>query len=195
MSTGEIDQEIVHGYFGLTYAQYLVIPRTALQSMSNEWQRKFIDCMNELDQEIDWKPEGADYWVQLRKPDGTFTSITDDPLNDYERGRRKIQLKSYIAPIKNDGTYSLYFNTGIKYPETVYPFQWKGIQFFISNTWVYDGFSEYYFIVTEKSTGYSIGKQCDSIKESKRECINWLEKQGLQKTQEIITKIKKEVIR
>ena len=83
-------EEPVHGYFELSYAHYLVVPRTALQSMPVEWQRRFISCMEELDEAIDWKQS---YEVHLRTSDGKFLSVQQDPLNDYERGRRRIPLK------------------------------------------------------------------------------------------------------
>lgn len=33
--------------FGLTYANYLAIPRRTLQSMPAEWQQRFVDLMDE----------------------------------------------------------------------------------------------------------------------------------------------------
>ena len=83
------DTEPVHSYFELSYAHYLVVSRTALQSMPIEWQRRFIECMEELDAAIDWR---QNYEVQLRNERGEFLPIDLDPLNDYERGRRKIPL-------------------------------------------------------------------------------------------------------
>lgn len=83
----------VHDYFGLTYAQYLVLPRTALQSMPVEWQERFIKCLEQLDANIDWRPEQGQYWVTLRAQDGKYLPIDLDPLMDYERGRRMVPLK------------------------------------------------------------------------------------------------------
>jgi hypothetical protein len=40
--------EPVHLMFGLSYAQYLVLNRTLLQSMPVEWQRKFCPLVEEL---------------------------------------------------------------------------------------------------------------------------------------------------
>jgi hypothetical protein len=87
-----LDDEAVHGFFELSYTQYLVIPRTALQSMPPEWQRRFVKCMEELDEAIDWRPRcGTTYEVNLRHDaSGKFMH---DPLMDYERGRRKLPLK------------------------------------------------------------------------------------------------------
>ena len=87
-----VDDTPVHEYFELTYAQYLVLPRTALQSMPTEWQHRFVQCLRELDEAIDWRPMAGDYRVSLRGRDGKRISITEDPLMDYERGRRRIKL-------------------------------------------------------------------------------------------------------
>ncbi|MEU8926994.1 hypothetical protein AB0D10_39765 [Kitasatospora sp. NPDC048545] len=40
----------VHSWFGLTYANYLVVPRTLLQSMPASWQQRTVACLTELDQ-------------------------------------------------------------------------------------------------------------------------------------------------
>lgn len=83
--------EPVHLWFNLTYASYLVLPRTALQSMPLDWQRRFVECLEELDALVgeDIPGEGT-YQVYLRNSRGRFI---EDPLRDYQRGRRRIPLK------------------------------------------------------------------------------------------------------
>lgn len=81
------EQERVHEWFGLTYAQYLTVPRSVLQSMPDEWQHRFVTCLEELDDTIDWRPHHGRYWVQLRDSNGRYVH---DPLMDYERGRRRV---------------------------------------------------------------------------------------------------------
>lgn len=44
------DTEPIHGHFGLSYANYLVLNRTLLQSMPVEWQRPFVALLRELDE-------------------------------------------------------------------------------------------------------------------------------------------------
>jgi hypothetical protein len=78
----------IHNYFELSYAQYIAIPRTVLQSMPTEWQVRFVECMTELDELIDWR---QNYWVYLRDDKGRFMS---DPLADYQRGRRRLPYKT-----------------------------------------------------------------------------------------------------
>ncbi len=95
-------EKTIHDWFELSYAQYLTIPRSVLQSMPNEWQERFVKCLEELDDTIDWKPEKGTYQVRLM----TIKEIFDedekeyvmewdqelnDPLQDYQRGRRKIK--------------------------------------------------------------------------------------------------------
>lgn len=89
--------EVVHDWFGLSYAQYLTIPRLVLEAMPSCWQERFVDCLEELDANIDWRPENAQYFVTLERlgtvwdedeeryiygPDGEI----DDPLRDYRHG-------------------------------------------------------------------------------------------------------------
>jgi hypothetical protein len=79
--------EPIHNYFELSYAQYIAIPRTVLQSMPIEWQIRFVECMTELDETIDWR---QNYYVYLRDDKGRFMN---DPFADYDRGRRQLPLK------------------------------------------------------------------------------------------------------
>lgn len=80
----------VHDYFGLTYCSYIVLPRTVLQSMPEDWQDKFISLMEEMDGRTGWRQQlPGEYNVTMRTDDGKFSI---DPFLDYERGRRKIPL-------------------------------------------------------------------------------------------------------
>ncbi len=94
--------ESVHNFFGLSYAQYLAIPRSVLQSMPEEWQDKFVECLLELSDTIDYGPTNLDdiYRVQLFRtnPGGEedheyWLEAIDDPLADYERGRRRVPFR------------------------------------------------------------------------------------------------------
>jgi hypothetical protein len=44
----EPSHEAIHDWFGLTYANYLVLPRAVLQSMPDEWQERFVACLRQL---------------------------------------------------------------------------------------------------------------------------------------------------
>ena len=82
--------DAIHHWFDLSYTQYLTIPRSALQSMPNEWQSEFVALLEELDEAIDWRPKEGRYWVQLKDKRGRYVA---DPLMDYERGRRRLEQK------------------------------------------------------------------------------------------------------
>ena len=42
-------KDYIHIFFGLSYAKYLVLPRSILQSMSEEWQRDFVKLLDQLE--------------------------------------------------------------------------------------------------------------------------------------------------
>jgi hypothetical protein len=81
------EDRTIHEWFELTYAQYLTIPRSVLQSMPDEWQIKFVKCLEELDESFDWRPPEGCYWVKLKDDKGRYVH---DPFMDYQRGRRRI---------------------------------------------------------------------------------------------------------
>ena len=90
-----MSEEPIHDWFGLTYASYLVMPRTVLQSCSMETQRKLIEAIEavakeELEGAGDNWPYGDDIHVTLKDEKGRFKK---DPLGNYERGRRRLWKK------------------------------------------------------------------------------------------------------
>lgn len=84
----------VHLWFELSYAQYLTVPRLALQSMPEEWQERFAKCLNELDDRLDWRPKSGRYWVKLKGGNGKYVR---DPLADY-RHKPLLELKPILPP-------------------------------------------------------------------------------------------------
>jgi hypothetical protein len=81
------EHQPIHGFFGLTYGTHLVLPRSVLQSMPVEWQREFVKLMHEY----------ADATAELDIPNYQVTArvgnkFAPDPFNDYERGRRRVEL-------------------------------------------------------------------------------------------------------
>ena len=61
--TAPDDGEDVHTYFGLSYANYLVLPRTLLQSMSEAWQHQFVGLVNELHDAFEHVKQAPTYQV------------------------------------------------------------------------------------------------------------------------------------
>lgn len=76
---GVWEEDPIHGWFGLTYASYLVLPRVVMESMSLEWQKKMVELLEEIGDKRGQYLDG-DYAVQLRNKKGQFTY---DPLREY----------------------------------------------------------------------------------------------------------------
>ncbi len=77
----------IHAFFGLTYASYLVLHRSLLQSMPHKWQELFVELVEQLQaahQEAERRgaapPVPADYTVLTRDVQGRFVS---DPVRQY----------------------------------------------------------------------------------------------------------------
>ena len=69
--------DIVHNWFSLTYASYLVIPRILMQEMPEEWQKKMVELLDEA--QDTWEHDD-NYTVYLRDKTGKFKK---DPLRLY----------------------------------------------------------------------------------------------------------------
>lgn len=78
-------KQSIHHWFELSYAQYLTIPRSALQSMPMDWQYRFTECLNMLDETINWRPKCGRYWVRLKDNAGRYVH---DPLMEYRHASR-----------------------------------------------------------------------------------------------------------
>jgi hypothetical protein len=85
-----IDSEPIHFWFELTYSNYLVLHRSALQTMPVEWQAKFVTLLEQIGEHIDMSQMPSEFMVRAKKH-GRF--IHDD-FADYQRGRRALPLKS-----------------------------------------------------------------------------------------------------
>jgi hypothetical protein len=63
LASGEWEPEAIHGHFGLSYANYLVLPRTLLQSMPEAWQARFVALLNEMGEAFQRIPQADAYEV------------------------------------------------------------------------------------------------------------------------------------
>ena len=73
----------IHDWFELSYAQFLTVPRLAMESMSLKWQYKMAKLLQEMDDTFDWRPKEGRYWVRLRDANGRFCNA---PLANYRHG-------------------------------------------------------------------------------------------------------------
>ena len=85
-----VEEDAVHCWFELSYSSYMVLPWTMLQSMNCEWQKKFIELVNEMDNKLGHHNKVYSYTVLAR--DKNHKLMFDD-LRNYERGRRKLEIK------------------------------------------------------------------------------------------------------
>jgi hypothetical protein len=59
-----VDAPDIHTWFGLTYSNYLVLPRTLLQSMPDAWQRRFTGLLGEIGDAFAEVPQAQAYKVE-----------------------------------------------------------------------------------------------------------------------------------
>lgn len=91
----------IHEHFELSYAQYLVLNRTLLQSMPMPWQRRFVRCLDELEEAFShvehtsyrveagtWKYPDDLSDEQLRALGWSVAYVGEDGEEDDEDGRR-----------------------------------------------------------------------------------------------------------
>lgn len=67
MGIGAWETEAIHLHFSLSYANYLVLPRTLLQSMPVPWQARFVSLIDELHEAFQHVPQAQAYKVQAAK--------------------------------------------------------------------------------------------------------------------------------
>lgn len=86
------DPEPIHLWFGLTYANYLVIPRSVLQSMPQPWQAGFCELLGEMHEafgHLDWPG------YRVNAVDRSTGRFKRDPIPHYNRGRTR--LDSHVS--------------------------------------------------------------------------------------------------
>lgn len=77
----------IHTWFGLAYANYLVVPRSVLQSMPEDWQHRFTALLDEAHAafgHLDW----PSYDVRAKGEGGRYRR---DPIPHYDRGRTRLE--------------------------------------------------------------------------------------------------------
>lgn len=88
-----VEMEAIHGWFGLSYASWLCLPRTLLQSMPVEWQSRFVALLREYDDH--WHDLPDDYlprsYTVMPVERGRFVSWDSFGLPPYSRGRTQVE--------------------------------------------------------------------------------------------------------
>ena len=82
----------IHTRFSLTYANYLVLPRSLLQSLPEEMQYRLTEVLDEIGNlALANDVPFPDYRVQTVDDRGRYMR---DPVPHYNRGRTKIDLSA-----------------------------------------------------------------------------------------------------
>jgi hypothetical protein len=84
------EDDSIHRFFGLTYSNYLVLPRTLLQSMPGWWQAEFVDLVGELERAFDHIKTAASYKVTAAE-EVEAGSLTEIQLKALGISRRKVE--------------------------------------------------------------------------------------------------------
>ncbi|MFJ5644097.1 hypothetical protein [Streptomyces sp. NPDC093223] len=64
MTNQPTETDAIHRQFGLTYANYLVMPRTLLQSMDDAWQTEFVALLRRFNEAFAHVPQAKGYKVE-----------------------------------------------------------------------------------------------------------------------------------
>lgn len=89
------ERQAIHGWFELTYSSYLVMHRTLLQSMPDEWQDRFVGLLEQLREAFAHVEQASSYWV--RATDGR--KFISEPVPDYSRGRTYVEPHATQIPL------------------------------------------------------------------------------------------------
>ena len=80
-ATRRESSEPIWDWFGLTYSSYFCIPRSALQALPVDWQRRFVALMDEANDMGLETP--SDY--ECRRRDKRTGRYIEDPWSNYRR--------------------------------------------------------------------------------------------------------------
>lgn len=60
-------REPIHHWFGLTYSSFLVMHRSVLQAMPQDFQRRLVALLEELEGTVDTAQIPGEFWVRAHK--------------------------------------------------------------------------------------------------------------------------------
>lgn len=79
--TTDLDHEAIHGFFGLSYSNYLVLHRTLMQSMPAEWQARAVAVFEELDAAYA-HIERPDYFIVTPATECEYSDLNDADMRE-----------------------------------------------------------------------------------------------------------------
>lgn len=87
----------IHGWFELSYSNYLVLNRSVMQSMPHEWQDRMVALLREATDRTRNLEFPYTYAVSPKNSDGRFVK---DPIPHYNRGRARVELAPPSPPLE-----------------------------------------------------------------------------------------------
>lgn len=96
MNANDEPERGIHEWFELSYANYLVLPRTLLQSMPAEWQLRMVSCLEELHTAFRHVPQAEAYEVTAGK-EFTLADLSDRQLEYLGYAREDNELEGEDA--------------------------------------------------------------------------------------------------
>jgi hypothetical protein len=96
----------IHTWFSLTYSNYLVLPRTLLQSMPLEWQHRFVAQLHELDAALGHHPQASVYEV---------TAARECEISELSPEEIALLDVVVVEPDENEETESSYSDSAYYY--------------------------------------------------------------------------------
>jgi hypothetical protein len=91
------EEEAIHTHFGLSYANYLVLPRTLLQSMPDAWQARFVALIDELEEAFQHVEQPEAYKVEAA------TEHIVSEMTDLQLKMARIKVDRYGGEAPPDG--------------------------------------------------------------------------------------------
>jgi len=96
----ELGIDDIHTWFGLSYCAYLVLPRSVLQAMPEDWQRRFLRLIDEIQETLEY--EGADYNYMVKRRIGSG-QFAPDPLANYRYPPPIVHKQEGVATMARQG--------------------------------------------------------------------------------------------
>lgn len=94
----------IHGYFGLSYSNYLVLHRTLMQSMPVDWQTRAVALFAELDAAYAHIEHAECYDVRPAK-DMYFNELTEHEI-------KRLEISLVLAADDEDGFTETFIDRG-----------------------------------------------------------------------------------
>lgn len=72
----------LHGWFGLSYPAFVVMPRVAMMQMPKEWQEKMAELLHEYDETINTGAFGVhSCFVTVKDKNNKFMKMPEELVN------------------------------------------------------------------------------------------------------------------